>query len=473
MVSRKKEMESLDWDLHKGESQFIAVYGRRRVGKTYLVRQFFKDDFAFYHTGLQKGNLRDQLVAFRDSLIKYGYAECPPLTSWHDAFGCLEKLISGCASEKKVVFIDELPWMDTPQSKMVMALDRFWNCWASARKDIVLVVCGSATSWIITKIVKDRGGLHNRLTDQIYLRPFSLGECEEYAVELGLSFSREEIAQYYMVFGGVPYYWSLLSPGLSFAQNVDQLVFAQNGRLRLEYSQLFSSLFRRARMHLAVVEALAKRPYGTTREEIAAATMIPQGGNFKVVLEELEQCGFIRGFNEPGKRNKGRQYQLIDNFTLFWNQFAGVKDIGDERRLENSINTPRVNTWKGLAFEKLCLLHVPQIKAKLGIGGVLTGTYAWRHVPDEVYTEGAQIDLLLDRADGIINVCEMKWSSGPYVIDKKRDRELREKVGIFSQVTGTRKGVHLTMITTCGVAHNEYRWTPQSEVTLDDLFKEA
>lgn len=193
----------------------------------------------------------------------------------------------------------------------------------------------------------------------------------------------------------------------------------------------------------------------------------------RVVLDELEQCGFIRGFNEPGRRNKGRQYQLIDSFTLFWNQFAGDRDIGDERRFENSINTPRVNTWKGLAFEKLCLLHVPQIKAKLGIGGVLTGTYAWRHVPDEVYTEGAQIDLLLDRADGIINVCEMKWSSGPYVIDKKKDRELREKVGIFSQVTGTRKGVRLTMITTCGVAHNEYRWTPQAEVTLDDLFKEA
>ena len=470
MVGRKHEIESLDWDLQKSESQFIAVYGRRRVGKTYLVRQYFKDEFAFYHTGLQKGNMKEQLVEFRDNLVKYGYSGCPVLTSWHEAFGALEELVSRSPAGKKIVFIDELPWMDTPQSKMVMALDRFWNGWASARNDIVLIVCGSATSWIISKIVKDRGGLHNRLTDQIYLRPFTLGECEDYAAELGLRLSREEIAQYYMVFGGVPYYWSLLRPGLSFAQNVDQLVFAQNGKLRLEYSQLFSSLFRHARMHLVVVEALARRPCGTTREEIAAAAKIPQGGNFRVILEELEQCGFIRGFNEPGKKSKGRQYQLIDNFTLFWNQFAGDKDIGDEKRLENSINTPRVNTWKGLAFEKICLQHISQIKAKLGIGGVLTGTYAWRHVPDEVYTEGAQIDLLLDRADGIVNVCEMKWSAGPFVIDKKKDRELRGKIGVFSQVTGTRKGVHLTMITTQGVAHNEYRWTPQSEVTLDDLF---
>ncbi len=471
MVARKHEIESFEWDLQKRESQFIAVYGRRRVGKTYLVRQLFKDNFAFYHTGLQKGNLREQLIEFRDSLIKYGYSECPTLTSWNEAFTHLERLISKKPEEKKIVFIDELPWMDTPQSKMVMALDRFWNGWASARNDIVLIVCGSATSWIVTKIVKDRGGLHNRLTDQICLHPFTLGECEEYAAELGLHLSRTEIAQYYMVFGGVPYYWSLLQPGLSFAQNVDRLVFAQDGKLRLEYAQLFSSLFRHARVHLSVVEALAGRPYGTTREEIAAATKAPQGGNFKVVLEELEQCGFIRGFNEPGKKKRGRQYQLVDNFALFWNQFAGDKDIGDEKRLENSINTPRVNTWKGLAFEKVCLQHVPQIKAKLGIGGVLTGTYAWRHVPNDVYTEGAQIDLLLDRADGIINVCEMKWSAGPFVIDKKKDRELREKIGIFSQVTGTRKGVHLTMITTEGVAHNEYRWTPQSEVTLDDLFK--
>ena len=471
MVARKHEIESFEWDLQKRESQFIAVYGRRRVGKTYLVRQLFKDNFAFYHTGLQKGNLREQLIEFRDSLIKYGYSECSTLTSWNEAFTHLERLISKKPEEKKIVFIDELPWMDTPQSKMVMALDRCWNGWASARNDIVLIVCGSATSWIVTKIVKDRGGLHNRLTDQICLHPFTLGECEEYAAELGLHLSRTEIAQYYMVFGGVPYYWSLLQPGLSFAQNVDRLVFAQDGKLRLEYAQLFSSLFRHARVHLSVVEALAGRPYGTTREEIAAATKAPQGGNFKVVLEELEQCGFIRGFNEPGKKKRGRQYQLVDNFALFWNQFAGDKDIGDEKRLENSINTPRVNTWKGLAFEKVCLQHVPQIKAKLGIGGVLTGTYAWRHVPNDVYTEGAQIDLLLDRADGIINVCEMKWSAGPFVIDKKKDRELREKIGIFSQVTGTRKGVHLTMITTEGVAHNEYRWTPQSEVTLDDLFK--
>ena len=470
MIARKREMESIDWDLQKSESQFIAVYGRRRVGKTYLVRHIFKDTFTFYHTGVQKGNLKEQLAAFHESLVKYGYAECPTLTTWHDAFRCLEELVSRCAAEKKVLFIDELPWMDTPQSKMVMALERFWNTWASARRDIVLIVCGSATSWIISKIVKDRGGLHNRLTDQIYLRPFTLGECEDYAVELGLRLSRAEIAQYYMVFGGVPYYWSLLEPGLSFAQNVDRLLFAQNGKLRLEYAQLFSSLFRHSRMHLAVVEALARRPYGTTREELAEATKIPQGGNFKIVLEELEQCGFIRGYNEPGKKKKGRQYQLVDNFALFWNQFAGEKDIGDERLLENSINTPRVNTWKGLAFEKVCLQHIPQIKGKLGIGGVLTGTYSWRHVPDEVYTEGAQIDLLLDRADGIINVCEMKWSSGPYVIDKKKDRDLREKIGIFTQVTGTRKGVHLTMITTEGVAHNEYRWTPQSEVTLDDLF---
>ena len=471
MIARKQELESLQWDLEKKESQFVAVYGRRRVGKTYLVRQFFKDSFAFFHTGLQKGNLNDQLVAFRDSLVKYGYSDCPALTSWREAFGCLERLVSQCRNKKKVIFIDELPWMDTPQSKLVMSLDHFWNVWASARTDIVLVVCGSATSWIVSKIVKDRGGLHNRLTDQIYLRPFTLGECEEYSRELGLRLSRDEIAQYYMVFGGVPYYWSLLMPGLSFAQNVDRLVFARNGKLRLEYAQLFSSLFRHSRMHLAVVEALARRPCGTTREEIAAATGIPQGGNFRVVLEELEQCGFIRGFNELGKRKKGCQYQLVDNFTLFWNQFAGAEDVGDERRLENSLNTPKVNAWKGLAFEKLCMMHLEQIKGKLGIGGVLTGAHAWRHVPDEVYTEGAQIDLLLDRADGIINICEMKWSSGPYAINKKRDRELKSKVGIFSQVTGTRKGVHLTMITTAGLAHNEYRWTVQSEVTLDDLFR--
>jgi len=474
MIGRKKEIESIKWVLEKKEAQFVAVYGRRRVGKTFLVRQFFNDDFAFYHTGLQKGNLSEQLMAFRASLQKYGYADCPLLKSWLEAFSCLEELLKKNTAKRKIVFIDELPWMDTPQSKFAMWLGNFWNSWASAQTDVVLIVCGSATSWIIGKIVRDRGGLHNRLTDQIYLKPFTLGECEAYAKECGCDFTRMDIAELYMVFGGVPYYWSLLRPGQSVAQNIDRLLFDPDGELRLEYGQLYASLFRKHERHLAVVDALATKKCGMTRSEIVEACGISMGGTFKEVLEELEQCGFIRSYHMPGCRKKGMVYQLMDNFTLFHQRFMAGKGAMDSHFWQHSANTPAVNTWRGLAFERLCMEHVPQIRKALGIAGVLTNTYTWRHVADDVYPVGVQIDLLIDRADRLVNMCEMKWSSEPFTIDKEYAEKLRQKASVYSTVaTKGRRGVHITLVTPYGVAENMYRFTPHSVVTLDDLFEEA
>ena len=473
MIGRKKECMELEWICRRDESQFIAVYGRRRVGKTFLVRNFFKDGFAFCHTGLQKGTFLEQLLAFRDSLVAYGYVDCPPVGNWREAFECLKVLLSRCAPDKKVVFIDELPWMDTPGSKFVMWLGHFWNSWASARKDIALVVCGSATSWIIGKIVKDRGGLHNRLTGQLLLEPFCLAECEAFMKERGMALARSAIVEYYMAFGGVPYYWSLIEPGLSVAQNIDRLVFARNGALRQEYGQLYASLFRNAHVHLMVVDALARRKCGMTRAEIADACDISSGGTFAAVLEELEQCGFIRAYREPWRKTKGTSYQLMDNFTLFHQRFMIERGATDEHFWQNSLNTPAVNTWRGLAFERICLQHVPQIRKALGISGVLTDTYAWRHVPDDIYPNGVQIDLLLDRADNLINICEVKWSEQPFAISKEYADKLRLKAGVFSGVTKSRKGVNLTLVAPAGVAQNMYRHTVQSVITLDDLFEDV
>lgn len=472
MTGRRTECFELERICRRDESQFVAVYGRRRVGKTFLVRNFFKNGFSFSHTGLQKGTFAEQLLAFRDSLVEHGYADCPPVRNWREAFECLKRLLARNDGARKTVFIDELPWMDTPGSKFVMWLGHFWNSWASARNDIVLVVCGSATSWIISKIVKDRGGLHNRLTGQIFLAPFNLAECEAYMEERGVALSRVETAEYYMAFGGVPYYWSLIEPGMSVAQNIDRLVFARNGALRGEYGQLYASLFKNAEMHLKVVDALSRKSSGMTRGEIADVCGLSSGGTFATVLEELEQCGFIRSFREPGRRTKGTQYQLMDNFTLFHQRFMVEKGITDEHFWENSLNTPAVNTWRGLAFERVCLQHVSQIKRALGISGVLTNEYSWRHIADDIHPAGVQIDLLLDRADNLVNICEMKWSSKPFAIDKEYDAKLRLKAGTFSDVTQTRKGVNTTLVASSGVVDNMYRHSVQSVVTLDDLFEE-
>ena len=473
MVGRQNELRLLDNALERKEAQFVAVYGRRRVGKTYLIRQKFNDRFAFWHTGLARTGLSGQLANFRDSLVKYGLKDCPALVGWREAFLQLEKVIAANRARKCVVFIDEMPWMDTPRSGFVSALEHFWNGWACARSNLVLIVCGSSASWIVKKIFRDHGGIHNRVTDQIHLAPFTLGECESYVRERGLSFSRMDIGQLYVVFGGVPYYWSLLEKGKSVEQNVDSLVFAERGRLRNEFNDVFFSLFRNGESYRSVVRALSTVREGVTRDELLGKTGLPDCGKFTDCLDDLEQCGFVRKYTSFGKKKRDAQYQLIDNFSLFHLKFLEGESNPDEHFWSHSTLSATLNVWRGLAFERLCLQHVPQIKKALGISGVLTRVFSWRHVPDDVYVNGAQIDLLIERADRVVNICEMKYAKEPYVINKAYDLALRTKQGTFMQLTGNRFAPHLTMITTNGLVHNAYWNTIQSEVTLDDLFANA
>lgn len=473
IVGRKNEIKNLEWDLQKSESQFVAVYGRRRIGKTYLVREMFADRFTFAHTGLRGGDKKAQLEAFRSSLVRYGRAKCPVLKSWLQAFEELDKLIAIAPPGRKVIFIDELPWMDTPRSGLLVGLESFWNARASARaeKDVFLVVCGSASSWIVKNLLGDTGGLYGRLTDRIWLRPFTLAECEKYSDRIGLSLSRQELCEAYMIFGGVPYYWNLLRPDMSLAQNIDTLFFSGHGALRDEFGFLYASIFRNAGEHIAIVEALSKKKVGMTREEIASAAGQKMGGNFKTRLEELEQCDFIRRYLPPDRKNRGAVFQLIDNFTLFHYAFVAVRGEHDEHRWTNSQRSPQLAAWRGLAFERVCLQHVEQIKAELGIAGVRTSAYSWRAQSDGD-EHGAQIDLVLDRDDGVINLCEIKYSAMPYEIDATTAERLRYRKELFIRETGTRKTCRTTLVTSCGLKAGKHRWTAEAEVTLDGLFRE-
>ena len=473
LVGRRNEIKNLEWDFQKSESQFIAIYGRRRIGKTYLVREMFADRFTFMHAGLRGGDKRTQLEAFRSSLVRYGLGKCPKLKSWPQAFDKLDRLIAAAPPGRKVVFIDELPWMDTPRSGLLIGLESFWNARISARpeKDVFLVVCGSASSWIVKNLLDDTGGLYGRLTDRIWLRPFTLAECEKYADRLGLSLSRQEMCEAYMIFGGVPYYWNLLRPDMSLAQNIDTLFFSEHGALRDEFKFLYASLFRNAGEHVAIVEALSRKKSGMTREEIASVAEQKMGGNFKTRLEELEQCDFIRRYLPPDRKNRGAVFQLIDNFTLFHYAFASVRGERDEHRWTNSQRTPQLAAWRGLAFERVCLQHVEQIKAALGIAGVRTSAYSWRARADGV-GRGAQIDLVLDRDDGVVNLCEIKYSATPYEIDADEADRLKHRKELFMRETGTRKTCRTTLITSCGLKAGKYRWTAEMELSLDDLFGE-
>ena len=469
IIGRKEEQQILHSAAQSENSEFVAVYGRRRVGKTYLIRETFGYKFTFQHTGLAKGNTKEQLFSFAISLRDAGYDDCPIPQSWLEAFSLLSTYLKNSTDEKKIVFLDELPWMDTPRSNFISAFEHFWNGWASARKDIVLIICGSATSWIINKVINDHGGLHNRVTKQIALQPFTLKECEMFAQSKGLEMSRYQLAECYMVFGGIPYYWSLLEKGLSLAQNIDKIIFAKNGKLSNEFDQLYASLFKSPEQYIDIVTALGKKKVGMTREEIIAATDKYSNGALSKVLDELEYCGFIRKYNGFDKKSKQAIYQLIDNYTLFYFKFIQQNENNDEHFWSASIDSAMHRAWSGLAFERLCMAHTQQIKAALGIAGVLSNVYSWRKGADEM-SDGAQIDLLIDRKDQVINLCEMKYSLSEYVIDAEYEQKLRNKKSVFIDTTNTRKAVHLTMVTTFGIKANAHSGIVQNEITLEDLF---
>ena len=469
IIGRKEEQQILHSAAQTENSEFVAVYGRRRVGKTYLIRETFGYKFTFQHTGLAKGNTKEQLFSFAISLRDAGYDDCPIPKSWLEAFSLLSTYLKNSTDEKKIVFLDELPWMDTPRSNFISAFEHFWNGWASARKDIVLIICGSATSWIINKVINDHGGLHNRVTKQIALQPFTLKECEMFAQSKGLEMSRYQLAECYMVFGGIPYYWSLLEKGLSLAQNIDKIIFAKNGKLSNEFNQLYASLFKSPEQYIDIVTALGKKKVGMTREEIIAATDKYSNGALSKVLDELEYCGFIRKYNGFDKKSKQAIYQLIDNYTLFYFKFIQQNENNDEHFWSASIDSAMHRAWSGLAFERLCMAHTQQIKAALGIAGVLSNVYSWRKEADEM-SDGAQIDLLIDRKDQVINLCEMKYSLSEYAIDAEYEQKLRNKKSAFIDATNTRKAVHLTMVTTFGIKANAHSGIVQNEITLEDLF---
>ena len=479
MVGRKEEKRTLQALLHEEEPQFIAVFGRRRIGKTYLIRESFNHEFTFQHTGISNNSIsvdsrkRAQLEKFEESLLEAGY-QCPQkLSSWNEAFNGLKEVIKKSKDKKKVIFIDELSWMDTRDSGLISALESFWNGWATARKekDIVLIVCASATYWMVDNIVNAKGGLHNRLTGMINLKTFTLSECEEYLQSRKIVFNRHQILQCYMIMGGVPYYWSLLKKGKSLPQNIDDLFFKEGAALQNEYDNLYSALFNRPEQYIRIVEAMSIANRGISREEICNKAGIAGSGDLSKKLIELENCGFIRKYIPFGYKQKNCLYQLIDNYTLFYYKF--IKDkVHDENYWKNQSNSPTIAAWSGVAFERVCLEHINQIKAALGISGVYTEVNAWqcRPDPDEgIY--GSQIDLLIVRKDQIINLCEMKYSESDYMVDAAFERSQKRKISDFQKKTDTRYAIHSTLVTTYGVVENSYAGELQAVITSDDLFR--
>lgn len=468
IIGRDAEKKILEACYTSSKPEFLVVYGRRRVGKTFLIRETFRDKLCFHFTGYANVTKAQQLFRFNVSLREFGGKDYYQSKDWFTAFDQLRDLIENSEIVgKKVIFLDEMPWIDTKKSGFLSALEGFWNNWASGREDILLIACGSAASWIANKIFENRGGLHNRVTRRISLMPFTLAECEDFFSDRGFAYDRRMILESYMVFGGIPYYMDLLEKEFSITQNIDNLCFRQDGALIGEFREMFASLFERPEPYIAVVTALSSKMSGMDRYEIVKKTGCSNGGTLTKTLDDLERCGFIRKFQNYKKSNKGAVFQLIDPFTLFYLKQMQGKTADSEAYWTNSLQSGRRNNWNGHAFEIICYLHIGQIKKKLGISGVSTEVYMWRS-GDSI--SGTQIDMVIDRKDGIVNLCEIKYSGEPYVIDKKYAQMLSDRAAAFARETGSRKSLHTTFITVRGLAQSGYRHSAQSEATLDDLF---
>lgn len=470
IIGRSKEQGVILDCLQSPRAEFLTLYGRRRVGKTFLIKEFFNNQFSFYTTGIANQKTKEQLRVFHSALQEYGDKTKAIPSNWLEAFSRLKQILEShtvirdASSGKRVVFLDELPWMDTAKSDFKSALDYFWNSWGSTQSDLLLIVCGSATSWILDNLVSSKGGLYNRITKQIHLLPFNLKECEELLIYNDYHLSREQLLECYMILGGIPYYLNCLNRRLSLAQNIDELCFNDNGQLRHENDRLFQSLFKHSEKHIAIIKAIAKKKSGITRVELAKMNKIGDGEPLTKALKELEQCGFIRKYKNFVKNKQGFYYQLIDPFVLFHLNFIEDQKINS---WSSYINSPSYYSWSGNSFEIACLNHINQIKTALGISGISSTEYSWK---SKASKDGAQIDLLIDRKDNVINVCEMKHTLEAFTINDAYAKSLTHKLVLFREETHTKKTLCLTMISTNGIVINSYSGIIQNEINLNNLF---
>jgi AAA+ ATPase superfamily predicted ATPase len=468
LIGRKRERTRLQKLLTSKKSEFLAVFGRRRIGKTYLIKKYFNYQFDFFITGMANATTAQQLFNFDTELSRQSHLVFDtPSENWLQAFQRLRQHLEERKSDGKlVIFIDELPWMDTHGSDFIIALEHFWNAWATHREDIFLIVCGSAASWMLEEVINSTGGLHNRVTAQMKIEPFTLAETEELLKSKNCELDRYQLIQLYMCLGGIPYYLDAIESGKSAAQNIQDLFFEKGGLLRQEFHNLYRALFKRHVIYEKVVEVLSSKTYGMARNEIIQNSKIQSGGTLSKVLIDLEESGFIASYSSLDGKQKNTIYRLSDYFSAFYFRFLQHPQSNNWLQL---IDQPTHRVWQGFTFEQVCLDHILQIKKALGIGGIQAEHAAWRGSTEN---KGAQIDLLIDRRDHVINLCECKFHLDTFAINKSYADALRSKITVFKDVSKTKKAVHLTFVSTYGIHQNQYSdMLVHNEVTMDSLFE--
>ena len=482
IIGRNDEKKKLLNILNSNQPEFLALYGRRRVGKTYLINEFFKDKGLYFETtGQLDAKMNVQLENFTQSLerVFYQNIEIKRPQTWKEAFQQLKNAIDRQTNKHIIIlFFDEIPWIATKRSGFISALEYFWNTWASRQTKLKLIVCGSASSWILDKLINAKGGLYNRITQTIHLQPFTLCESHLYLKSRGINLNQKQILDIYMVMGGIPHYLSQIQKGQSATQTINFLCFKNDGFLFSEFNRLFKSLFAHSDIHYKIIRTIVNHHNHIYRDKLIEATGQTSGGRFNKRLQELKESGFIDIFIPYGKQKKDVAIKIIDEYTLFYLQWIEpmqtISSIVTPNYWYNISNGAAFNAWSGYAFEAICIKHIYQIIKALNIENLISGVGRWHFIPPKKSKEkGAQIDLLIERTDDSIHVCEIKYSTNTFVIDKTYAKNLSNKITVFEEKTKIKKHIFLTMISTFGIQKNI--WSEDlvdSEVLLKDFFME-
>jgi hypothetical protein len=476
VIGREREQRVLQAALDSGEAELVAVHGRRRVGKTFLVREFFGDLIRFELTGTYRGSSAQQLRNFADALVPEADPIAPPAPprDWQEAFRRLRAFVERASSRaaKMVLFFDELPWLASRRSGFLPAFEHFWNAWAVKQRHVLVVVSGSASAWMVQRLLGAKGGLHNRVTRRIRLEPFVLPEAEAYLRSRRVRLTRYAVTELYAALGGIPYYLRQIDPGESPAAAIDRLCFAPDGPLREEFANLYASLFEHAERHENVVRVLAGKRRGLSRAELIEAAGLTTGGRVSTLTDELIESGFVLRMPQIGREAKDALYRLVDEYSLFYLSFVEKFRGTGTNVWTSKRGGPTWRAWSGYAFEGICLKHIGAIKRALGIEAVETTASSWFHRPTPEIDQGVQIDLVIDRKDATINLCEMKFSEAEFVVDKRYAAELTRKRDTFRRATGTRKSLFTTLIATMGLRPNEHSRSAVDQVLdLEALFR--
>ncbi len=471
MIGRKAQHKIIQDTLTANKSAFVAFTGRRRVGKTYLIDQAYGHAICLRFTGIQNANTKTQIINVAQKIIeKSGNNVFVMPKNWQEVFIMLRNYLKTLSKNKKqVIFIDELPWVCTPKSGFLQLLAHLWNDYLSKEKHFILVICGSATSWITQKVFNDKGGLHNRVTQIIHLQPFTLAECKLFFESKKINLTNKAITDLYMTMGGNPFYLENVKKGESANKAIERMCFTETGILKNEYQNLYKALFENANNHEAIVQTLALSKNGMSQADLLTISKVTKGGPFNRAITDLLLSGFVVEAQPYGKLKRGLVYRLVDEFSIFYHRFIKPNKKSAATIWQTIAVSQSYKIWKGFAFESLCLKHIPEIKTALGIKNVYTqvSSFSQKKI---AHQDGFQIDVVIDRKDDAINLCECKYYEAPFEIDKKYAQTLVVRRAQFRETTKTKKTIFNTLITNQPMKQNAYSLDSiDVQLTIDDL----